>query len=101
MTNTYKIYMKTPLGERVGILTAEKNGDLLNGWLDILRHREPFEGTIDKAGNCRISGAFITLVRKVTYVAVGQISDSSLYLQMKDGRNVFELIGVVCPESDE
>lgn len=100
MTNTYRINMKTPLGERKGTLTVEKNGELLSGYLDILRHREPFAGTVDETGNCRIAGVFITLIRRVSYVATGRISDASLCLQVKEGRNTFELQGEVCSESE-
>lgn len=52
-TNTYRILMKTPLGERHGTLVLERNGSMLNGWLDIMKHREPFEGTVDEMGNCK------------------------------------------------
>ncbi len=100
MTNTYKISMKTPLGEKAGVLIAEKNGDILKGWLDILKHREPFQGTVDGMGNCTISGVFITLIRRVPYVATGQISPSSIHLKVEEGRNVFELTGMACPENE-
>lgn len=93
--------MKTPLGEKKGILVIEKNGSTLTGWLDIMRHREAFEGTVDEAGNCSISGAFVTLMRRVSYVASGQISASALHLRMEGERNVFELAGTSCPESEE
>lgn len=101
LRNTYRVQMETPLGEKTGTLFAEKNGNTLNGWLDILRHRESFEGTIDEAGNCRISGVFITLIRRVPYVAAGQISAASISLKVKDGRNIFDLTGVACAENEE
>lgn len=98
---TYTIYMHTPLGEREGTLFAERNGQKLNGWLDVLKHREPFEGTVDEDGNCRITGEFVTLMRRVAYTATGQISDFSIHLEVKDERNIFELSGVACGESEE
>lgn len=98
---TYTIYMQTPLGKKEGTLLAERNGQELSGWLDILKHREPFEGTVDKDGNCRISGEFVTLIRRVAYSATGQISDTAICLKIKDDRNVFELSGVACMESEE
>lgn len=97
----YNVRMYTPLGEKTGTLIAKRTGSTLNGWLNILGHQEPFEGTVDEMGNCNISGLFITLVRRVSFVAIGQISDSSIHLQVKGERNVFELTGETCPESEE
>lgn len=101
MEKTYNIFMHTPLGKKKGTLTASIKGDMLSGWLDILEHRQPFEGTVDEAGNCQISGSFVTLMRTVSYIAAGKITSSSVNLQMKGERNVFEVSGIVCPESEE
>lgn len=98
---TYHVHMYTPLGEKTGILIAIRTGSVLNGWLHILGHQEPFEGTVDEYGNCKISGLFITLIRRVPFVATGQISDSSVRLQVEDERNIFELWGNADPKSKE
>lgn len=97
----YNVRMYTPLGEKAGTMLANRTGNVLNGWLNILGHQEPFEGTIDEMGNCNISGLFITLMRRVSFVATGKFSDSSVSLQITGERNVFELSGEVCPESEE
>lgn len=98
---TYMVDLRTPLGKRKGILFAERNGHKLNGWLDILKHREPFEGNADGTGNSRISEELVTLMHRIPYVATGQISISAIHLEIRSGRNIFELSGVVCPESEE
>ena len=90
----YSIVMKTPLGKKYGTLTASVSGTLLHGWLDVLEHRESFEGTIDDVGNCRITGTLITLLRTVSFVATGRLTASDVNLRMQDGRNIFELSGV-------
>lgn len=97
----YAIVMQTPLGKKYGTLTATVSGHMLSGWLDVLEHREPFEGTIDCAGNCRITGILTTLMRKVAFIATGKMTPTAVYLQMKGERNVFELSGVSCPEGGE
>lgn len=97
----YNVRMYTPMGEKKGTLTAERRGNELKGWLNILGHKEPFEGVVDKVGNCRITGLYITLLRDVSYVATGKISSSSIHLQVKGERNVFKLLGNTCPESEE
>lgn len=97
----YNICMYTPMGEKKGTLTADRRGNLLTGWLNILGHKEPFEGVVDEMGNCRITGFYITLMRHVPYVATGKITTSSIQLQVKGLRNVFALSGNTCPESEE
>ena len=97
----YKICMSTPLGKKKGTMGVGKKGNKLKGWLNILEHREPFEGKIDDMGNCRISGVFNTLIRTVPYIATGQISDSFVHLQIQGKRNVFDLSGIVSTESEE
>lgn len=98
---TYQIYMYTPLGKKSGKMCVKKTGNALEGWLNILQHNEPFEGTVDEMGNCRISGSFITLMRTVSFVAVGKILDSTVCMYIRDGRNVFELSGTVCREEED
>ncbi|MGM9596213.1 MAG: hypothetical protein ACI3XO_00225 [Eubacteriales bacterium] len=92
----YSIVMNTPLGKKYGMLTASVSGTLLRGWLDVLEHKEPFEGTIDYEGNCRIKGTLITLVRTVSYIATGKLTADAVDLRMQGERNVFELSGVSC-----
>ncbi|MGN0151125.1 MAG: hypothetical protein ACI39Q_01515 [Wujia sp.] len=97
----YKVSMKTPLGDKKGTLTAVIAENTLTGYLDILGHKETFEGTIDLTGNCMFNGSFTTLIKNVPFVASGKITDLSVDLQVKGGRNVFELTGVPCLEREE
>lgn len=97
----YSIVMQTPLGKKYGTLTASVSGNLLRGWLDVLEHRESFAGTIDDAGNCRIIGTLITLVRTVSFIATGKLTASAVHLQVQDERNVFELSGVPYPTEEK
>ena len=97
----YKVFMSTPLGKKSGILTVDRSGSALSGWLDILEHKQPFEGTIDAAGNCRIKGTFITLLRTVTYIATGEMTESNVQLKVQGERNIFELSGVPYKEKEE
>lgn len=99
--NTYKIELQTPLGKRKGTLFTETDGQKLDGWLDILKHREPFEGNVNEDGTCKISGELVTLMNRMPYAATGQISGSVIHLNLKCGRNMFELTGTACPESEE
>ncbi|MEY8390339.1 hypothetical protein D3Z36_08120 [Lachnospiraceae bacterium] len=94
----YHIFMYTPLGKKPGILAVKSTGHTISGWLEILNHNKPIEGTVDEVGNCKIFGSFVTSIRTVTFVAAGKISESSIWLQVKEDRNVFELSGTSHPE---
>lgn len=96
----YSIVMHTPLGRKYGTMSASISGNLIDGWLDVLKHKEPFEGTIDSMGNCRITGTLITLMRKFTYTASGSLTPDDVHLQIYGERNTFELSGVSCRKGE-
>ncbi len=97
----YRVFMNTPMGKRYGTLYSQIQGAKISGQLDILKHKEPFWGTIDSIGNCQISGCFITLMRKVPFIATGQFTDSTVHLQLQGGHSVYELTGISDPEREE
>ena len=97
MVRRYEVQMYTPMGAKPGELLVIQEGTYLNGWLDILQHREPIKGTVDQDGNCRIEGIFITLMNTVSFTAVGRISDSHVDLHMEDQENRhFRMTGSLC-----
>ncbi|MGN0338880.1 MAG: hypothetical protein ACI4D0_00130 [Lachnospira sp.] len=91
----YSIVMQTPIGKKYGSLSVSILADRLNGYLTLLNHNEPIEGTIDGSGNCSFTGKLVTLLRTIPYVATGIISDSEVKLQIKGARNTFRLTGVI------
>ena len=93
----YDILLYTPLGKRRGQLFAKRDGTTLTGTLEILNHALPFSGDVDECGNCKISGKFITLLRTVTYIATGQISDTEIHLVLVAERGRFEMYGAASP----
>ncbi|MGN0327059.1 MAG: hypothetical protein ACI4DW_12155 [Lachnospiraceae bacterium] len=97
----YSVCMNTLLGKKHGILFARITEDIVNGWLDILGHREPFAGTIDEAGNCSITGTIITLMRTVYFSATGRLTETSVFLRIQGERHVFELNGISDPEKGD
>jgi len=100
---SFRIVMKTPIGERCGTMTAEwenKDGKL-RGIMEILEHTNVFYGQIDETGNCRIEGEMVSLMRSIPYVAVGTISSLGLTLSLQEGRNTFEVVGVPYAEEGD
>lgn len=98
---SFRIVMKTSIGERCGTVTAEWEDEKLHGIMEILEHTNVFSGKIDKDGNCCIEGEMKSLVRIIPYVAVGNISSSGLYLSLQEGRNTFEVVGVPYAEKGD
>ncbi|MGM9617557.1 hypothetical protein [Butyricicoccus sp.] len=96
----YSIVMHTPLGKRYGSMRLQISGMELRGELTILRGSKPFAGTVDRFGNCMISGSFETLTHTVSFYADGMLTDSDISLRMVTEKNFFTLIGVSCMESE-
>jgi hypothetical protein len=92
----FDVCMRTPVGTRTGRMTVFCNTDTVSGRLDILNHSEPFEGTMDRDGNCRLYGKIITLMRAIEYEAIGKIAHDSLELSIIDDRYIFEITGTPC-----
>lgn len=98
---SFRIVMKTPIGERCGTVTAEWEHGKLRGIMEILEHTNVFYGQIDETGNCRIEGEMVSLMRSIPYVAVGTISSLGLTLSLQEGRNTFEVVGVPYAEEGD
>lgn len=96
----YNIEMKTPIGLRYGTISLCFTENQLRGTLDLLGHSEPFDGAVDDAGNCTISGRLVTLMRTINYTAVGKVTQKAIELSLKGDRNNFEITGTVIPESE-
>ena len=89
----YDILMQTPLGKRSGTMQIRIADSRVSGMLAIMKHSEPFEGTVDAEGNCTIRGLLVTLLRRIPYTAVGTIRDGALRLSLTGERNTFEIRG--------
>lgn len=90
---TYDIRMRTPIGMRTGMLSVVQNEKSINGFLEILHHKEPFEGTIDGQGNCTFTGKMKTMFNTICYTATGRMDDKELRLVLTDEKHTFEVRG--------
>lgn len=91
----YKVCLQTPIGSRYGIMNVKKEGTKIYGLLDVLRHSEPFSGTISEDGSCEITGKIVTLMRQFTYNATGKILDGRLNLSIATGHYTFKMTGCI------
>lgn len=89
----YEVRMQTSVGIRLGQMIVYRDGDRLNGYFEILNHNEPFEGTVDSEGNCRLHGRIITLMKTINYEAKGKITMEGLNLSIADEKHVLEITG--------
>lgn len=82
---TYRIALRTLLGNKSGQLTLYENDSHLTGYIDILNHQtEIHEGFIQNE-KCFFSGEFITPVRNIPFTAEGQIDQKHISLKVKAG----------------
>lgn len=97
----YDITMMTPVGARYGTMAFTVKNCEIHGILNILKKENPFSGTMDEAGNCRIRGEITTLMQRILYDAAGQISSSALYLKLTGAQDCFEISGTAVPEAEK
>jgi len=85
INGTYRIVMRTLLGNRSGQISLFENNNVLTGTIEILNHQtEIREGSIRK-GKCVFSGEFITPVRNIPFTAEGKINQKNISLKVKAG----------------
>ena len=100
----YDIIMRTPIGIRHGTMTVIVDRCRVEGILNILQKANPFRGTIDEKGNCRIEGKITTLMRTIAFNATGRIANDTLSLELKGEQESFEISGTeasVCPAEEK
>lgn len=89
----YDIILHTPLGKKKGELKAKIENGKLNGFLSVLGHTEPIEGTVDESGNCSLKGKFVSLMKSVDFSADGTIDYDALRLAVKGDAGYYEIMG--------
>lgn len=91
----YDILLNTPLGKKSGELSVNMENGKLLGFLSLLGHTEPIEGTIDKNGNCLFQGKVVTLLNTICFMADGIIKDDVLSLKIKSDSSIYEMKGTL------
>lgn len=76
----YKVTINTPLGDRNGTLGISVTGNMLDGFIQILKSSKPISGVIDNDGNCNFSGHFDTATETLYFKAVGSIKETAVEL---------------------
>lgn len=89
----YDILLSTPLGKKRGELTAKVENGKLVGYLSLLGHTEPIDGSVDENGNCELKGKLITLLNTIPFTADGTIKRDSLRLRVRGKRGIYEMLG--------
>ena len=98
---SYVIALNTSIGVRYGRMTAKWSGDCVSGQIDILNHREGFEGLAEEDGRCRIKGRIVSLTKVLFYQAEGILSDNEVHLKVLTDKDRYELTGVPLKKKGE
>lgn len=91
---TYDVVMQTLLGQRHGTMLMKVHGNKIDGFLNILGNRTPFQGELDNNGVCILSGCIKTLVRTIEYEATGSADEKEIDLTLHGQRDIFHLNGI-------
>lgn len=78
----YDIVMQTPIGERHGWIELDLDEEKASGRLFILGQENTITGTISLHGKCRLSGSFLSLMKKHYYEASGIANDAYIRLTL-------------------
>ncbi len=97
----YNVIMKTPLGDRSGMLELFFSEAKISGYLNILRRKEPVAGELNRDGTCRLMGKFVTLMSEFYFEATGRISGDSIELTLRRGNSVFEMKGIATAQAEQ
>lgn len=85
----YRVCLSVPLGERMGTLTIQASNGNVNGWLEVMKHRNAISGKISSDGHIELSGELRTLISTVHYTASGIISGRRILLDMKTSSGAY------------
>lgn len=97
----YDVVMGTPIGERYGTMAVTVEGEEIHGTLRILKKANPFFGTIQQGGQCRLHGELTTLMRTIPYDAMGRVTQEALELALRAAQESFSLRGKAAQEGAE
>lgn len=89
----YNIVMHTPIGGRHGMMEVTFDGSKLNGEIELLQQKVPFEGMVRENGECEISGRIRTLMKTINYTACGEITLRTLWLDLEGGHTKLKISG--------
>ena len=82
MYRQYKIEMFTPIGVRCGSIAMDIQKNRITGFMTLLDHENPIEGTVMPTGQCKISGFLTTPSQNFYYTASGTLTRTALCLAL-------------------
>ena len=97
----YRIAMHTPLGKKSGRMMVFFDGNNINGEMELLQQKVPFNGNIREDGRCEIFGCLKTLMTKLRYKAVGEVTQDRLSLDLDGEHAKLKIQGEPMIASDE
>ena len=78
----YRICLSVPIGQRSGTMLLRESGDKVDGWIEVMEHRNPFSGSLCENGWMNLSGSIRTLVSSIRYTAEGTVNGKQILLNL-------------------
>lgn len=94
---TYAVRLSVPLGARNGTMLLREQDGSIDGWLELMRHRNPLSGQLKPDGSMTLFGCIQTLISRNAYTAKGSRSGTHILfnLTMENGGE-YSLTGEEC-----
>lgn len=90
---TYRFYLSVPLGIRDGKLYLRETDGNVEGWLEVMNHRNALTGTLARDGTLFLRGKIETLVETVDYTATGAYYGRKISLNLKTNSGIYSIAG--------
>ena len=93
----YAIRLSVPLGARSGTMLLREQDGHIDGWLDVMRHRNELTGQLAPDGSMTLSGSIRTLISRIAYTARGTRSGTHILLNLTtENGGEYSLTGEEC-----
>lgn len=89
----YQISLTVPLGTRDGKLYLREEKGNVEGWLEVMNHRNYLTGTLSKDGAMVLYGKLKTVVDTISYTARGKLCGRKIFLNLKTESGVYAITG--------
>lgn len=98
----YHICLSVPIGQRSGTMLLRESDGELNGWIEVMEHRNLFSGCLCEDGRINLLGSIQTLVSSIRYTAVGTVSGKQILLNLTtQSGDSYSVSGEEFAENDE
>lgn len=89
----YRVEMHTPLGIRTGQLLLVKDGEVVEGWFEVLSKRESIHGIWISDDACKFCGQMNSLIRNIPFSALCHVISDRVEIKLLTEDDEFIVYG--------